>query len=461
MAGRKRKAAMIVRMFDGDETEAQRVRRAMKGKRMRRRDRRGRVVVDNELTEGPRQATQAREESAQTVTVAPQLAVGTTLYSTDDTSYSAFQNVNQPGGASIVCGNIFLGLQGYCVVRVPLGELLGLARGATIETGLTNAAVTFRASGNWTAGGAINVNVMLDDSPRAGPLDSRLAWKPPGGFGPAWRRDRWGVFDVRLEDTGGTPFIDTGPGTFGGWGIRAITDKRDELATPFNVPAGPGWSVARAILDMRRFGNPGGSMEVAIQTNTTDGYGHDEPDGVDLGVSAAVLNSTIVATPGNGPITYAFAPDVVLPTGRYWAVIRPAVSYPVNGTDFVVWMQRRVFFGDGGSHRTINGVGFDQGNFPGHADVSLDTVPKQAGADIVWNPPARSVGQSVSTPDLSALVQEVCRNSGHETTSALCFTFRTVGETRTYRFAANDHPTLDPPGFACQFRRRNHRGGAP
>jgi hypothetical protein len=176
-------------------------------------------------------------------------------------------------------------------------------------------------------------------------------------------------------------------------------------------------------------------------------------------VSAAVLNSTIPLTPGSGNITYAFSPDVVLPPGTYWLVLRPSgTPYVVNGIDFVVWLQARQFLGVGGSHRTLVGTRFDAGNFPGHYDVAVDTAAKQVGTDIVWNPIARVSGQTVSTPDLSPLVEEVIRNSGHETTSALCFTFRTVGETRTYRFAAHDHATLNPPGFACQFRPRLDRG---
>lgn len=393
------------------------------------------------------------------MTVAPQQAIGTTLQGIDDTSYSVFQNLNGPLNPTLFCGNIFLGLQGACAVRIPLGEQLGLTRGANILTDITNCAVTFEANGSWTAGGTILCNVMVDDSPRQGPLDARLAWKPPGGSGPIWRRDFWGVFDQRLEDTGGSPFIDTGPGNSGSFAIEPIAGVREMMAHRFTVPAGPNWSVARAILELRRFGNPTGSLEVAIQGDQSDGYGHLEPDGVDLGVSAAVLNSTIPLTPASGPITYAFTPDVVLAPGNYWTVLRHSVAYVPNFADFIVWMQRRVFLGVGGSHRQGAGRGLllGQENFPGHADVSLDTAAKEAGTDIVWNPIARVAGQSISTPDLSPLVNEVCKTSGHETASALCFTFRTVGETRTYRFASHDHATRNPPGFFCQFRRRQAR----
>lgn len=404
------------------------------------------------------------------MTAAPQLAVGTTLQGIDDTSFSPFQLINAPLAPTLVCGNIFAGLQGFVAVVIPLGEFgAGLCRGANILTDLINAGVTFTANGTWTAGGTILCNVMLDDSPRVGPLDSRLAWKPVEGSGPAWRRDFSGAFDVRLEDTGGTPFIDLGLATSFNWGIRAIAGHREELACQFTVPAGPGWSVARAIKELRRFGVPIGSMEVAIQTNTADAEGHPMPDGVDLGVSAAVLNSTIPLTPASGPITYAFAPDVVLAPGVYWSILRPSVPYPISVVNFVVWGQRRIFLNPNpGSHLTgasgtkdplvpAGGVRLDQGNFPGHADVALDTQPKEVGTDIVWNPIARVAGQSVSTPDLSPLVQEVILTSGHETASAICFTFRTVGETRTYRFASHDHATLNPPGFAAQFRRRNIR----
>jgi hypothetical protein len=402
------------------------------------------------------------------VTTAPQLAVGTTTSGFDDTSFSVFQLVNGPAGTIIVCGNIFLGLQGYCCVRVPMGELKGLDRGATIETGLTSAAVSFTAAGSWTAGGTILCNVMVDDSPRgsaedglgeASPFDNRNAWKSPNGYGPAWRRDFSGVFDMRLEDTVATPFVDTGVATGGSFGFRTVADLRESMAHPFTVPAGPSWSVARALMRMRRFGVPAGSLEVAIQGQATDAFGHIQPDGVDLGVSAAVLNTTLPLNPAIGQVTYAFAPDVVLPPGNYWAVMRFSGAPPAYSlVDFVVWGQRRVFLGPGGAHRTLVGRRFDHGNYPGHADISLDLAAKEVGTDIVWNPIARVSGQAVSTPDLSPLVEEVIRNSGHETIDALCFTFRTVGETRTYRFAAHDHATLNPPGFACQYRRRNIRG---
>ena len=393
------------------------------------------------------------------MSVAPQLAVGTTLVPIDDTSFSVFQNLNAPDATTLVCGNIFIGLQGYVAVRVPLGAFSGLARGGKIETGLVSAALSFVAAGSWTAGGTLLCNVMIDDSPRAGPIDRNLAWKPPGGLSGTWRRDLWGVFDQRLEDTGGAPFIDTGLGNSGTFGIRTVVGAREQLAATFTVPAGPSWSVARAILELRRHGAPIGSMEVAIQGSTSDGYGHVEPDGVDLAVSSSVLNSTIPLTPATGSITYAFAPNVVLAPGNYWTIIRPAVAYPISPVDFVVWMQRRIFFTpNGGSHFTPNGDRFSIASYPGQADVNVDTLAKQAGPDIVWNPIARSPGQTVSTPDLSPLVREVIMSSGHETVDALCFTIRSVGETRTYRFAAQGHPTLNPPGFAAQFTRRNTRG---
>ena len=213
------------------------------------------------------------------MTVAPQLAVGTTLTQADDVSYSVFQNIIAPNATELVCGNIFLGLQGAFAVRIPLGEQLGLARGGTIETGLTNAAVTMVATRNWTAGGTISINCMLDDSPRGGPLDPRLAWKPPGGFGPDWRHDFWGTFNTRLENLTGTPFISTAAANTNSWGIRQQAGRREQLAQLFTVPAGPAWLVARAIVQMRRFGNPIGSMELAIQTNAIDAYGRSNPSG--------------------------------------------------------------------------------------------------------------------------------------------------------------------------------------
>lgn len=401
------------------------------------------------------------------MTTAPQLSVGTTLQGIDDASFSAFQQLNNPLGAQLITGNIFLGIQGYFAVVIPLGEQLGLCRGGQIETGSINAAVTLTSAGAWSAGGSINVNCVVDDGPRGAVnvdtgLDSRLAWKPPTQFGPnVWRRDQWGAFDTRLEDTGGTPFLDNGPGTYGGWGIRAVSGIRDELAQLFTVPAGPSWSVARAIMDLRRFGNPTGSLEVAIQGSTIDTGGHPTPDGVDVAVSAAVSNSTIPASPGNGPITYAFTPDAVLAPGSYWAVLRPSgTPYVVNGTDFVSWMQRRAFFATGGSHfHSVGGTRFDTSNYPGHADLWVDLSSSMLGPAVVWNPPASAgPGASFPTPDLSSLVQEVILRAGHETVSALCFLFSTAGETRTYRFAAHDHATLNPPGFAAQFRRRDVKG---
>ena len=394
------------------------------------------------------------------MSVAPRLAVGTTLISTDDTWFSVFQSLNAPSTTQLVCGNFFLGLQGYIAVRIDMGSLLGLDRGAPIETGLTPAAVSFVADSTWTAGGAIECNVVIDDSPRQGPLDSRLAWKPPGGITNIWRQDTWGVFDQVLEDTGGTPFLDTGLGTIGVWAILLLVGLRERIGARFVVPAGPDWSVARAILELRRVNNPTGSMEVAIQANGTNAVGINEPDGIDLGVSASVLNSTVVLTPGSGPITFAFTPDVVLPPGTYWTVLRPDVAYVADFTNVIVWMQQRLFFGVGGAHfhGSFGSNRFDIANYPGHIDVHRDMLAKELGPSITWNPIARVAGQTISTPDLSPLVQEVIRTSGHETISALCFTFRTIGETRTYRFASNDHATANPPGFACQFRRRDIRG---
>lgn len=393
------------------------------------------------------------------MSVAPQLAVGTTTQGIDDTNYSVFQNVNGPGGTQLVCGNIFLGLQGYCAMVIPLGELAGLARGGMIENSLISAALTLRADGTWSAGGNIDVHVMLDDSPRAGPLDPRLAWKPPGGFGPDWRHDFWGEFDTRLEDTGGTPFIDTPVFNTMIWGMRAVAGAREQLAQIFTVPAGPSWSVARALLELRRFGTPAGSTEVAIQANTVDPYGRDIPDGVDLGVSAAVANGTVPLTPGNAQITFAFAPDVVLAPGQYWVVFRPSgAPWAVDGVNFIVWGQNRAFFNVGGAHLASNASRLSQGNYPGHVDVSLDLGAKSVGS-IAWAVPAAVPGQTLSTPDLTSLVQEVILNSGHETASALLFAFLTNGETRTFRFRAHNHPSGTPPGFACQYRRRDIRGG--
>lgn len=400
------------------------------------------------------------------MTVAPQLAVGNTVQAIDDTSFSAFQSIQAPTATTLICGNFFLGLQGYIAIRVGMGELLGLARGGKIETGLTNAALTLRAAGAWTAGGTIEVNCMLDDSPRGGPVDERLAWKPTAGFGlNKWRSDGWGVFDQRLEDTGGSPFVDNGLGNVSSFAFLPVAGLRERMAGRFVVPAGPSWSVARAICRMRRFGTPTGSMEVAIQgdqTKSPSGTGM-EPDGVDLGVSAAVLNSTFSTAAAGADATFAFSPDVVLPPGTYWTVMRPSVPYVPDFTNFVSWMQKRQFLGIGGAHfHTALSVSsrFDNGNYPGHVDVHFDTLAKEAGTPIIWNPIARSSGQTISTPDLSPLVQEVILNSGHETADALCFTLRTDGETRTYRFAAQGHPSLAPPGFACQYTRRNTRAEA-
>ena len=393
------------------------------------------------------------------MTVAPQLAVGTTLENVDDTSFSVFQSLQNPQAPTLVCGNFFFGLQGYIAIRIPMGEFLGLARGGNIETGLTNAALTLRSAGTWSAGGTIEVNCMIDDSPRQGPLDPRLAWKPATNFGPAWRPDAWGIFDQRLEDTGGTPFLDNGTGTVA-QALLPVADVRDRLAGRFVVPAGPGWSVARALLLLRRWGNPAGTVEVAIQGNSVDAYGRNEPDGVDLGVSAAVANAAITVAPGSSVHTFAFTPDVVLAPGTYWTVFRQAVPYVPNFVDFVGWLQRRQFLGIGGAHFHSGpvGDGLDTNNYPGHVDVHFDTLAKEAGSSIIWNPPASlAVGQTFSTPDLSPLVQEVILTSGHETASALLFTLRTNGETRTYRFAGNAHATLDPPGFAAQYRRRDNR----
>jgi hypothetical protein len=92
-----------------------------------------------------------------------------------------------------------------------------------------------------------------------------------------------------------------------------------------------------------------------------------QPDGIDLGVSAPVLNSTIAVSPGTTSITFPFAPDVVLPPGTYWTVLRPSVPYVPNFVDFVVWMQKRQFFGTGGSHfHSVGGKRFDGANYPGH-----------------------------------------------------------------------------------------------
>ncbi len=396
------------------------------------------------------------------MSTAPHLAVGTTLLSTDDVWFSVFQGLNQPSTTQLIAGNFFLGLQGYVAIRVDMGALLGLDRGATIETGLTNAQVSFVADSTWTAGGEIQCNVMIDDSPRQGPLDTRLAWKPPGGITGIWREDGWGLFSQIIEDTGGTPFLDTLIGTTGVFALELLPGLRSRIAARFVVPVGPDWSVARVICELRRFSNPIGSVEVAIQADGANAVGIQEPDGVDLGVSASVLNSTVVSTPGSGPITFAFTPDVVLPPGTYWTVLRQDVPYVGDFVNFIVWMQRRIFFAVGGSHfhSSFQANRFDVANYAGHIDIHRDTLAKELGPAIIWNPVARVAGQNISTPDLSPLVQEVIRTSGHETISALCFTFRTVGETRSYRFASNDHPSSNPPAFSCQFRRRDIRGGA-
>lgn len=390
------------------------------------------------------------------MTVAPQLAVGTTLANTDDVSYSIFQNIIAPNAIELVCGNIFLGLQGSIAVVIPLGEQLGLCRGGQIETGLVSAALTMRATRNWAAGGQILVNACLDDSPRAGPLDPRLAWKPPGGFGPDWRHDFWGTFRTRLETTAGSPLLDTGTPTNVSWALRQTVGARERLAQLFTIPAGPSWSIARAILELQKTGAPGGSFEVAIQRDVTDAYGRGGPSGIDLGVSAAVLNSGIPAGPSN--ITYAFSPNVLLVPGSYWAIMRPSVPYAVDGVNFISWRQNRNFFNVESRHYSTGSTRFVLGNYPGHVDVGIDMSAKAAGSAIVWDVPATAIGQSRSTPDLSPLIQEVILSSGHETASAICIFLQTVSQTITFGFAANGHPTLAAPGFAAQFRRRDTRG---
>ena len=175
-------------------------------------------------------------------------------------------------------------------------------------------------------------------------------------------------------------------------------------------------------------------------------------------MSQQVFNSTVPTPAGGGLMTFSFTPQVSLNPGTYWLVMRPAIPYPVNGGDFVLWLQHRAFFNTQSAHMVSNDSRFNQGLFPGHVDVYLDVNAKLAGTSIVWNPPATSIGQSRSTPNLSPLVQEVILRSGHETVDALCFIFQTTGQTRTFGFRAHGHPSGSPPGFACQYRRRDTRG---
>lgn len=388
-------------------------------------------------------------------------AIGTTLNFYDDTSFNVFQPLNGPAAQILTCGNIFLGIQGYMGLRFPLAEgpdPRSLGRGGTVLADSLLPQITLTAAGTWTAGGSISISMLLDDSPRDGPQDLQLAWKPPGGSGPSWRRDAWGVFDTRLEDTGGAPFIDNGVGTLQ-VGMSIFTDLREELGARIVVPAGPSWSVARVINLMSRFGIPIGSTEVALQGNSVNAAGYDEPDGVDLGVSAAVANTpTIPLQPAGGNVTFAFAPDVVLAPGIYWVVTRPSVPYVADFTNFIAWKQKRVFLGVGGSHRhgPAFGIGFDQANYWGVVDVFFDVTAKELPA-IIWSPPAAVFGDTIQTPDLSALIQEVITTSGHEATSAVGFTFKTVGETRTFRFASNEHATLAAPSFFAQYKARYAR----
>ncbi len=387
-------------------------------------------------------------------------AIGTTLNYWDDASYNVFQPLNSPANAVIWCGNIWLGLQGACAIRFPLAEgpdPRSLGRGGTVLTSALPADITLTAAGGWTAGGTISISMLLDDSPRDGPQDLQVAWKPAEGSGAGWRRDAWGVFDARLEDTGGTPFLDQGVGTLQ-VGMSILGGLREELGAKFVVPAGPSWSVARVINKMSRFGTPTGSTEVAIQGNTVNAVGYDEPDGIDAGVSATVLNSAIPLQPTGGDVTFAFTPDVVLAPGTYWVVVRPSVAYVADFANFITWFQKRIFLGVGGSHKqgATYGVGFDQSNYFGGVDIHFDVSAKALPA-ITWNPPAAVSGDTLTTPDLSSLIQEVITTSGHEATSAICFIFTTVGETRTYRFASNDHATLAAPSFFAQYKARYAR----
>jgi hypothetical protein len=402
------------------------------------------------------------------VTTPVLLSFGVTGNVADDTSFSVFQLANGPAGTVNVCGNFFLGLQASIAVRLPM--IVGPHRGARLETVLTQSSVAMVATSTWAAGGSININCMVDTGPRGASdsvpngdtapasdqLDARLAFKPQDGFGPSWRRDYSGQFDMLLEDTVSTPFLDTGVATGGSFGIRTVVGAREEFSNRFVVPGGPSWSVARVLLRLRRFGAPTGSMEVAIQAEQSDGYGHLEPDGVDIAVTAAVLNSVPPLSPGIAQVTFAFTPDAVLPPGNYFLVFRPSgAPYPVSLVNFIVWGQRRLFVANAGSHRTSLGYFFDQALYPGHVDVHFDTLAKEVGSSIVWAIPAAVAGNLMVSPDLGPLAEEVIRNAGHETIHALIFTFRTVGQTLAFRFAGHGHGVYSPPSWATRFVRRN------
>lgn len=390
------------------------------------------------------------------MTVAPQLAVGTAIVATDDTSYSVFQNLNGPNSTQLVFGNIFLGLQGAAAIRIAMGELKGLDRGAKIDNSLINAALSLVRNAAWPGGDSATITVALDEQPRRLEEDSAMAMKKETDFGPAWRRDGWGQWDVQVRRPDTSTIVDLGTGVLDVQ-LRPAVDRRLRIGQLFTI--GVGETVRDVICRLRRYGTPTGSVELVLYPSESDGWSQIRPDeDSPIAVSGAVANATIPTTAGGTDVTFTFAPDVVLAAGSYWAVLRPSgTPWTESATDTIAFLQSRGFLFTGGSVYTA-GNRFDTFLYRGHVDVHFDILAR-ASSGVAWALPAGAVGGTSPSPDLTSIVQEACLARSHETINALIFSITTSGATGTYRVAAATHPTRSPPGFACQFTRRNVRGG--
>jgi hypothetical protein len=164
---------------------------------------------------------------------------------------------------------------------------------------------------------------------------------------------------------------------------------------------------------MQRFGSPTGDIICRIQGITTD-RGVTIPDGIDIagGVSTPVAASTL-STTGLSGVIFFFPSNPTLVFGQdYFLVLE--VQYP-TGLDRIIVGHLNTFLSDGQLYHFGEGLGNDWQNGPGAVDANQwHTLGSPSVApDTDWDIPPFVLGDTFSTPDITALVQAQIDDPGY------------------------------------------------
>jgi hypothetical protein len=390
--------------------------------------------------------------------VANQTTQGVIARAEDDTSFHVFQGRQSAWkSTTVLFGNFFLGLQGYGAWNFT-GH--GIPKGADILAA-TMTLTANTTSGPLSAPGQLQSSARGSDNRWDGPLDgSRVVT--------GWNSQAWADFDTRVRDTSPADVIDTHGAAASGlqWGQKwvdasipsfAPNVRYQRIAQRLQAPSN--FTLGSVVLKLGRLGTPTGNLFVDILANVPATNQPD--DSTVLATSDAVLASSIAAVAGDVTFTFSGGDQIALTSGTvFHAVLRN--EYAPSSTDFVFWNWSSQFFGGpytlGEGWIYGDGVGCDDNNFPGNADVSVfRSGPRDTNLDVPWTIPAFVAGLTYTTPDISGIVQDQVSSPLYADGGAIGVDLITLAAPNNRRVRAFSHPLGGSAVLDVTWRPRQNR----